>query len=300
MGYPDAQEQALLRQFAPRFLLSRNDCSSKPAEFVPSNLKPVVAAENNTIYGQAFPRAGHADQIELHYYDLWRVDCGRRGHNLDAEHVSVLLGRDKDGQWKGIYWYAAAHEDTLCDASQIARATAINAELHGPELWISSGKHAAFLSEAMCARGCGADQCGDTEEVPIADLVNLGEPLAPMNGATWADSAEWPLADKLKRSDFGDARLQRVDRMAANEIAWASPNKRPAQAAIMGGDDAIAGVGTGLRASDTAVNNADAHTGKALNSASGNTGNALAKSYRGVKKALGIAARSTGHALGAN
>jgi len=56
-GLPDAQEQALLRQFAPRFLISRNDCSTQPAEFVPSSLKPVVAAENNTIYGQVFPRA---------------------------------------------------------------------------------------------------------------------------------------------------------------------------------------------------------------------------------------------------
>ena len=54
-GISDVQEQALLRQFAPRFLISRNDCSSQPAEFVPSVVKPVVAAENNTIYGQAFP-----------------------------------------------------------------------------------------------------------------------------------------------------------------------------------------------------------------------------------------------------
>ena len=298
-GLPDAQEQALLRQFAPRFLISRNDCSTQPAEFVPSSLKPVVAAENNTIYGQVFPRAGHPEQIELHYYDLWQVDCGRKGHDLDAEHVSVLLSRDKAGEWKALYWYAAAHEDTLCDASQIARASTLNAVSHGPKLWISSGKHAAFLGKAICSSGCGADRCGDAQESPISDLVNLGEPSAPMNGAIWADSAEWPLADKLKRSDFGDARLDRLDRMAANDIAWASPKKRPAQVAIVGGDNAIAGVGTGLRASDAALNSADAHTGKALDSASGSTGNALAKAYRGVKKAVRATARSTGRAVGA-
>jgi hypothetical protein len=278
-GLSDAQEQALLLQFAPRFLISRTDCSSQPAEFVPSVLKPVVAAENNTIYGQAFPRSGHAEQIELHYYDLWRKDCGQRGHDLDAEHVSVLLRRDSAGEWKALYWYAAAHEDTLCDASQIARAKTLNAESHGPELWISSGKHAAFLSQTICSSGCGGDRCSDSEQLPISDLVNLGESSAPMNGATWASSPEWPLAGKLRRSDFADARLARTDRMRANDIAWASPKKRPAQAAILGGDTAIAGVGTALTTADT-------DTGDALDTASDKTGNALGKAYRGVKKAL--------------
>jgi hypothetical protein len=297
-GLLDSQEQALLQKFAPRFMISRHDCSSQPAEFVANSLKPVMAAENNTIYGQAFPRLKHPDQIELHYYDLWRKDCGRRGHDLDAEHVSALLSRDEAGEWKAIYWYAAAHEDTLCDASQIARASAVNAESHGPELWISSGKHAAFLNKKICSSGCGADQCGDAEEVPVKDLVNLGELSAPMNGAIWVDSAEWPLAGKLKRSDFGDARLVRMERLGGNDIAWASPKKRPAQAAIERGDSAIAGVGTGLRASDAALGSADAHTGKALDAASGSTGNALTKAYRGVKKAVRSSAGSAAHAAG--
>ncbi len=278
-GISDVQEQALLRQFAPRFLISRNDCSSQPAEFVPSVVKPVVAAENNTIYGQVFPRAGEAEQIELHYYDLWRKDCGQRGHDLDAEHVSALLERDNDGTWKARYWYAAAHEDTLCDASQMARAKTLDAESHGPKLWISSGKHAAFLGQAICSSGCGADRCSDMEQLPISDLVNLGEPLAPMNGASWASSPEWPLADKLRRSDFGDARIARLDRMGPEDIAWASPKKRPAQAAILGGDDAIASVGM-------ALTTADVDTDQALDTATGKTGSALGRAYRGVKKAL--------------
>jgi hypothetical protein len=284
-GLSDLHEQSLLREFAPQFLISRNDCSSEPAEFVPFIVKPVVAAENNTIYGQAFPRAGHSDQIELHYYDLWRKDCGQRGHDLDAEHVSALLERDKDGTWNARYWYAAAHEDTLCDASQIDRAKTLRAETHGPEIWVSSGKHAAFLGHGLCSSGCGADRCGDEEELSMGNLINVGEPSAPMNGATWAVSSEWPLADKLRRSDFGDARIARLERMGQEDIAWASPKKRPAQAAILGGDDAIAGVGMALTTADT-------DTGTALDTASGKTGNALAKSYSEVKKALRGAVRA--------
>lgn len=278
-GISDAQEQALLTQFTPQFQISSKDCSSEPAEFQSAIQKPVVAAENGTIYGQAFPRAGHPEQIELHYYDLWREDCGQRGHHLDAEHVSALLERDDAGAWKARYWYAAAHEDTLCDASQMAHARALNAETHGPELWISSGKHAAFLGRAICASGCGADRCADTEKLPVVKVVNVGEPTALMNGAVWADSREWPLSDKMRRSDFSDVRIARIDSMAPDYIGWASPKKRPAQAAILGGDDAIAGV-------STAMTTADSSTGKALDTASGKTGNALGRAYRGVKKAL--------------
>ena len=238
-----------------------------------------MAAENSTIYGQAFPRAGHGEQIELHYYDLWRRDCGQRGQNLDAEHVSALLERDGGGEWKARYWYAAAHEDTLCDASQIAKAGTLKAELHGPEIWISYGKHGAFLEQAICSRGCGADRCTKDEPLSIGALVNVGEPSAPMNGAVWVDSTDWPLGDKLRRSDFADARVARADEIPTGEVVWANPGKRPAQAAILGGDSAIAGVGM-------ALTTAYSSTSGALNTASGKTGSALGRAYRGVKNAL--------------
>jgi hypothetical protein len=278
-GLSDVQEQALLEQFKPRFMISPKDCSARPAEFEPSVPKPVVAAENSTIYGQAFPRARHTNQIELHYYDLWRRDCGQRGHELDAEHVSALLERDADGNWKARYWYAAAHEDTLCDASQIARAKTMDAETHGPTLWISSGKHAAFLRQAICSKGCGADRCENEEKLSIGNLVNVGEPSAAMNGAVWAGSPEWPLEGKMRRSDFAEARLVRLQGERRDYIDWASPKKHPAQAAILGGDSAVADVGSALATADT-------HTGKALDSASDKTGNALTRAYRGVEKAL--------------
>jgi hypothetical protein len=285
-GLADRQEMSLLAQFEPRFLISRDDCSSQPAEFTAFAEKPMVVADNGTIYGQAFPRPGHAEQVELHYYDLWRRDCGKRGHELDAEHVSAVLKRDEAGVWKALYWYASAHEDTLCDASQISRAATLDAESQGPEVWISNGKHAAFLGPAICRRGCGADRCDDMEKLSVSSVINLGEPAGEMNGATWVASPGWPLADKMRRSDFSDARTEKLDRVASNDIVWVNPGKRPAQAAIVGGDSAIAGFGTGMQATDAALSVADANTENALQTASDNTGNALAKSYRKVKKAL--------------
>ncbi len=285
-GLTDGVEQSLLEQFRPRFMISGKDCSGKPAEFTPSLKKPVVATDNGIIYGQAFPSAGRAGEVELHYYDLWRRDCGQSGHDLDAEHVSALVARDESGSWKARYWYAAAHEDTLCDASQIARAKALGAEDRGPEVWISAGKHAAFLGKAICGQGCGADECADDGPLEGARVVNLGEVAAPMNGATWTGWPRWPLKQKMGRSDFDAALTARVDGMPADEILWANPGKRPMQAAISGGDAALGGAATGLRATDSALTTADTHTSGAVDTAQRKTGNALAKSYRGVLKAL--------------
>ena len=292
-GLSDAQESALLQQFVPQFMVATSDCAGLPARFTPSLTAPTVAAANGTIYGQAFPIAAHPDQIELHYYHLWRVDCGEVGHPLDAEHVSALITRDAQGAWLALYWYAAAHEDTVCDASQIARATTLNAEMHGPQIWLSRGKHAAFLARPLCARGCGGDICRSMQPLAVADLLNLGEPDAPMNGAVWASSPAWPLAEKLRRSDFPAPRLTRLDQLPSTDIAWANPDKRPVQAVILGGNQALGGSSTGLRATNTALDIADVHTGNALDRAASSTGHALVKSYRGVKSFLSSGSESS-------
>ena len=291
-GLTDSLEQSLLEQFRPRFVISSRDCSIRPAEFTPSLKKPVVAADDGVIYGQVFPSAGRANAVEVHYYDLWRKDCGQAGHELDAEHVSVLVGRDDSGSWKARYWYAAAHENTLCDSSQIARAKALNAESQGPEILVSAGKHGAFLSKRACRFGCGGDECEGKQPLDGSRVVNLGELSAPMNGATWVSSKGWPLKQKMVRSDFGDALTKRLEALPADEIAWANPGKRPAQAVILGGEEGLGGGATGLRATDSALTAADTNTSGALDKASRKTGNALVKSYRGVKKALKAATGS--------
>ena len=306
-GLNDVLEDALLQRFVPQFMISSDDCSARPARFVQAIAIPTIAAEDGTVYGQAMLRpavAGTPAQVELHYYHLWRTDCGRMGHPLDAEHVAVLLQqtstalRDDPASWHATYWYAAAHEDTVCDASQLTRASTLKAEEHGPQIWISAGKHASFLTEEMCHHGCGGDRCIKSRPLETPGVINLGELDAPMNGAVWMSSSRWPLKDKLGRTDFLTARVDRLQRLPETDIAWANPAKRPAQVAILGGNSAVTGASVGGdatgsalatsgRSTDSALTVAGDKTGTALEKATHNTGHALGAGVRAVKKALG-------------
>jgi hypothetical protein len=205
-GLADGLEQQLLEQFQPRFYLAAKECDMRPAEFTPNSKKPIPLARNGVIYGQAFP-VGEA--IELHFYHLWSRDCGRAGHALDAEHVSAWLVREGD-EWRARYWYAAAHEDTGCDRGSAVHADPIHAAWRGPEVWISRGKHASFLSETICRLGCGADRCERPERLFPPRIINLGELNAPLNGAVWIQAKSWPLAVKF-RSDFSPELQSRLD-----------------------------------------------------------------------------------------
>jgi hypothetical protein len=293
-GLTDAVENALLGQFAPQFLVSGDDCSQRPAQFVPFVQQPQVEKENGAIYGQAFPWQGHEGQVELHFFHLWRTDCGRMSHPLDAEHVSALVVRDVGLQWKALYWYAAAHEDTLCNASQITRAAAVDGELRGPLVWISRGKHGSFLSAAICSHGCGGDLCTAMMPLSSSAVINLGERSEAMNGATWTGSAEWPLADKMSRSDFTEAHIAQVERLPAASIAWAEPGTRGMKSTIRVADSVRGSTAGGLNATSSALDAADSSTSNALDSASASTGRSLAKSASNVKKALRATAKKLG------
>ncbi len=300
-GLSDELENSLLLQFLPSFMIDSEDCSSKPALFRPEVAVPSVVREDGTIYGQVFPRQNHSGEVELHYYHLWRKDCGEMGHPLDTEHVSVLVkknGDDSSATWKASYWYAAAHEDTLCDASQIARASTLDAETRGARIWISEGKHASFLSEDLCTHGCGGDRCDKMTLLEIRQVINLGETAAPMNGAIWLTSPEWPLRDKLGRSDFTDTRTDRLKRFSATEVAWVNPAKRPAQSAVLGTNRGIGGAVTGARATDAALVVADGSASGALDHATVNTADAVFGALHSVRKALRKSAQKTGQALG--
>jgi hypothetical protein len=296
-GLSDVLETELLARFQPRWMVGKGDCSVRPARFAEGTAVPTVVEDDGTVYGQATPRRVNHGDVELHYYHLWRKDCGQMGHVLDAEHVAVLLRRDGE-DWKAAYWYAATHEDTVCDASQITRASTLDAENRGATVWISPGKHGSFLNEELCSHGCGGDRCAEMEELKTGDVVNLGEPSGLMNGAVWVSSPMWPLMEKMRRSDFGETRIERLERLPDTDVAWANPQKRPAQAAIYGGNSALNGVAVGGHNTDTALVLANDKTSGALDKAQKNTGNALTKSYRNVVKALGGAAKSTGKALG--
>jgi hypothetical protein len=297
-GLSDSLEDALLARFAPTFMVSRTDCSVAPAQFAPEKKNPTAMADDGTVYGQAFPQKGNSKIVELHYYHLWRRDCGEMGHSLDAEHVSALVEVDGDAESaKALYWYAAAHEDTVCDASHLAQASALAAVERGATIWISAGKHASFLSEEMCTHGCGGDRCEQMEKLQVREVVNLGESQAPMNGISWLRSSEWPLKSKLERSDFAEPRIERVNSPEQHEIVWANPSKRPAQATILGFNAGIGGAATGGRAANAALAVADNNTGAALDVATDKTGGSLKTSLRNTLKALKTSAQKTGDFL---
>jgi hypothetical protein len=292
-GLSDDLEHALLIQFKPIFMVSQADCSDVPAEFAPESPNPIVRAEDATIYGQVIPKnLGDTTEpmVEIHYYHLWKKDCGRMGHALDTEHVSVLIqaigSNPISTKWKATYWYAAAHEDTVCDASQISRASTLHAEDRGATVWISTGKHASFLNEELCRRGCGGDICEKMAPLAVSKIVNLGEIGMPMNGALWISSSRWPLTTKMIRTDFQPLAVTRLESLPESDIAWVNPAKRPAQSTIAAGDSTIDALVTSNQNTDTA-----------LSTAGGATGNALDKTYGNVKHGLGTSARHVGKFL---
>jgi hypothetical protein len=299
-GLSDAREQALLEKFVPRFQVSRTDCAGEPALFAEGTIKPTVIKRDGTIYGQVTPRqsaTGDAE-VEVHFYDLWSVDCGRIGHPLDAEHVSVLLRAktmDAPAQdWRAVYWFAAAHEATMCDASQLAVAKALGAEQHGATVWLSAGKHGAFLSEQICTQGCGGDRCVGMTPLVVAEVINIGEPGAAMHGAVWARSQEWPLAAKM-RSDFSEAAVVRL------ELGGVPMEMIGAHGSVKGTIYVAHSVANGLGASgantEGALSSANVNTEGALNGAGDKTESALARSTKAAGEALKKSTKAVGRFL---
>ena len=292
-GLSDQLEQELLVHFAPSFHVDPQDCAGRPTFFVPDSMKPVATSEDITIYGAATPWSPHdakAPLVELRYFHLWRSDCGRMPHALDAEHVSVLIDGASAAEgakgWRAIYWYAAAHEDTVCDASQMARASTLGAENGGAQVWISRGKHASFLNQELCNRGCGGDVCRPTHGLAVSRIINLGEAARPMNGAVWTASAEWRLAAKLARSDFAPEVLARLEQLPQSDIAWVYPSKRPAQATIAAGGSTADAMAMSNRKTDTALSLAGDATGNALNVSYGKVARSLRNSAKNVERFL--------------
>jgi hypothetical protein len=301
-GLSDVREQALLERFVPRFQVSRTDCAVKPALFEEGAVKPTVIDRDGTIYGQVTPREsakGGDAIVEVHFYDLWSVDCGRMGHPLDAEHVSVLLrAKTMDSpaeDWRAVYWFAAAHEATVCDASEVAAAKALDAERQGATVWLSAGKHGAFLSEAVCSQGCGGDRCVEMTPLVVARVINLGEPGAAMHGAIWVRSATWPLAAKMQ-SDFSAAAIARLERGGGVPVEMNGAHGS-VKGTIYVANSVANGVGTSGTDTGDALNTAGTKTGGALDDADTKTEGALAKSAKATGGALKKSTKAVGRFL---
>jgi hypothetical protein len=303
-GMSDALEQALLVQFRPTFLVGQQDCSQIPAEFRPGVKKPEPETDNGTIYGQVFPSKtsiGALPIAEIHYYHLWRRDCGAHGHALDTEHVSVLV-RASDSHlitatWRALYWYSAAHENTVCDVSQIARASTLHAEDHGAHVWISPGKHASYLNETLCQGGCGADKCANMVALAPGKLINLGEVGQPMNGSLFISSPAWPLAGKMANTNFPAGPVARLNQLPDSDIAWFNAGRHPAQGVIAVSSSTEQAIASSGQNTTSAISVAGGSTNTAVSTAGDSTGDALQKSYRNTKHALGKSARHVGEAL---
>lgn len=295
-GLPDALEQALLERFLPRFHISSIDCDGMPATFAPNETAPRTLARDGRIYGQAFPVKGMSasPRIELHFYHLWGRDCGRFSHPLDVEHVAVLLERQVSRTvelvpdeprarpahtstiwvWRALYWFAAGHQDTVCDVSHAARASTLVAEWMGSDVWISRNKHASYLARERCRLGCGGDTCPQMILLPVVGVVNVGEPGKPMNGATWTASNAWPLKSKMA-SQFDGATISQIDSAGPDRIVAVNRALPPVRATILAGGETLDGVAVGGK-----------HTGSAIETGRRSTGSAIGRAFRAVKRAM--------------
>ena len=260
-GLRDQLEQDLLNRFAPTLLLARGECDGLPASFAPHRNNPFVTAKDGTLYGQAFriEAVEGRSRIELHFFHLWSRDCGRLGHDLDAEHISAIVSASHAGapaaMWIADMWYAAAHEGSACDASSGAQARAIGAEASGPRVFVSKGKHASYFDRGQCKWGCGGDECADDTAVVPKTIVNIGESSAPLNGAVWVHSRRCTLAEKLT-SDFDVSMRARLDSDGGDHVIPLMQHRRAPQAPVLAGDTALDGLAT-----------AATHTGGALTTA---------------------------------
>jgi len=292
-GIHDRLEQLLLEKFAPKFMLSEEECDALPSEFLPQKQEPQLMVKNGTVYGQVFPIV-RPDKpgifVEIHYYHLWNRDCGFNGHVLDAEHVSVLLSADVPSDsthnWKAEYWYAAAHEDTVCDSSHGTCGSFIDAEQHGPTVWISKGKHASYLDREICQGGCGGDDCSQMYPMKISKIINLGEPGAPMNGVSWVEWQGWALADKMQ-TDFPEKVLAKLKAADPPSIVSVNNAQAPVKTAIhIGGSTAGALIVTNSK-TGIAISSAGGAVGTSLDKSRTDVGNALVRTFRAVWKGLG-------------
>jgi hypothetical protein len=206
--------------------------------------------------------------------------------------------RDVDAaKWKAVYWYAAAHENTVCDVSQIARASAVDGVESGTRVWVSPGKHASYLTEKLCGGGCGADKCVDMVALRPGRIVNLGEAGYPMNGSAFIASNEWPLMAKMSATNFPPELIGRVDGLAEGNIAWTGAGKRSNQQIIAVSGATERGIAGGVSGTVGSVGGAVVATGAAIAVTEDDTGKALEKSAAKTGHALGAAARAVGEAL---
>ena len=155
-------------------------------------------------------------------------------------------------------------------------------------IWISSGKHASFLTENLCLRmGCGGDRCERMIPFSPGRIINLGEPGAPLNGAVWIASGSWQLAEKMT-SDFDDSVRLKLERLEREEVTFLNGPPPPSKALLLAGNKIIGALETGLSETETALSITSCQTGRTVKRALSEAGGSLQRSLKKVGKWLGI------------
>jgi hypothetical protein len=193
---------------------------------------------------------------------------------------------DSVSEWNAECWYAAAHEDTVCDASHAARSSSLDAVRWGPTVWISAGKHASFLDKSLCGGSCGSDDCSEMSPIEISKIVNLGEPGAPMNGVSWTQWSGWPLEGKME-TDFPETVLAKLYVAEMTEVIPVNDSRSPVKTTVrVGTSSAGAMIGT-TNKTNLALSSASGAVGASLNKSKDGTCNFLVRAAKGVWRLLG-------------
>ncbi len=163
-GLADAEEDALLRRYAPRALLSADD-PAYPASIrwvrertalaptgrdflgvvIPARAFPASVRRGSrdprdwTVYGHAYPRSDGGVELQYWFYYAFNKAAFVFDHESDWEHVSVEL----DARRRPIDFALAAHHDN----SPGRRVPWAQVPKEGDHPWfcIASGTHAAYL-----------------------------------------------------------------------------------------------------------------------------------------------------------
>jgi hypothetical protein len=150
-------------------------------------------------------------------------------------------------------------------------------------VWVSGGKHASFLRQDLCRGGCGADDCTIMLPLTPANLVNIGDPGAAMNGALWANSPRWPLAHKM-RSDFSDAVLARIEASTSDVVIEKNKLQVPVKPLYHSADKTTGAISMAGEKTDAAMSAANASSSNAVDTATTKVGGFFNRAMRTVKK----------------
>ena len=212
------------------------DCSGIPTEFRPGVKKPEPETDDGTIYGQVFPSkaaGGALPTAEIHYYHLWRRDCGAMVMRWIPSMCRCSCARpaaisipQHGRRCTGIL---QPTKTLFAMKSQIARASTPHAVNHGARIWIIPGKEASSGTGSLGLAGCGETNVQHACLEP-GKLINL-ERLAGREGDFHRLECLAASAQNCN-TNFPAGPVARLNQLPDSDIAWFNAGRHPAQGVI--------------------------------------------------------------------